>query len=218
VTSSWAPISVDGGALGARTGGVRTGGRGPAMARRLASIVAAALAAYLLLPPLMDAMRPPSATAALDQYAAQTHPDVTRVPAAGFAAAFPETPDATGHTGAFDGVTVRGASYEDDPATGYRFLVTYLDLPPVAAGRDRAVVDAALASSAHSFGGTLASHTETVVAGSRAVEFVVRNDEGAFRGRITLVGTRLYVFGVQSPAGHDALFTRFASSFALLAD
>jgi hypothetical protein len=213
--TSWAPIPVEGTAVPLRGPGR---GRAAAVLRRVASIVVAALAAYLLLTPLLDALSPGSTSSALDRYATGARPEGTRVTEGGFAVAFPEAPDRSAHHGTFDGVTVGGASYEDDPATGYRFLVTYLDLPVAAAGRDREVVDAALASSARSFGGTLASHTDTVVDGNRAVEFVVRDDAGAFRGRIMLVGTRLYVYGVQSPAGHDALFDRFASSFALLAD
>jgi hypothetical protein len=186
--------------------------------RRVAAIVVAALAAYLLLTPLLDALRPATTSAALDRYAAAPRPSVTRVNDAGFAAAFPEAPEGRTHSGAFDGAAVHGAAYEDDPASGYRFLVSYLDLPAAAAGRDRDVLAAALASTARSFDGTLASRSDSVFDGNPATEFVVRDSGGAFRGRITLVGTRLYVYGVQSPAGHDALFTKFASSFALLAD
>jgi hypothetical protein len=188
--------------------------------RRLASAAVAVVAAIVLLPPLVQAMHPASATATLDRYTRDAHPATSTFRDAGFVAAFPDTPERSVHTGAFDGRAVTGASFESDPAPGYRFVVTYLDLPAAASGRERDVLDAAVASTAHSFDGTLASSRAVTFDGGPAVEFVVRDasSSGQFRGRIALAGTRLYVWGVHAPGASDALFGRFAGSFALVTD
>ena len=178
----------------------------------------AVVAAIVLLVPLVAMLRPASSSTVIRDYEHGRRPAPERITGGGFAAAFPTTATRSAHDGAFDGSAVTGATYESDPDTGYRFVVTYLDLPAAAVGRERDVVDAAIASTARSFGGTLRSSDVTTVDGHPRGDFVVALHDASFRGRVIAVGTRLYVYGVQAPPGHDASFTRFVDSFSLEAD
>ncbi len=188
------------------------------VATRVASAAIAVVAAIVLLVPLVEALRPTSSSAAVDHYEHGVRPTPTRVVDGGFAAAFPTSPDRSAHTGAFDGTPITGATYESDPDTGFRFLVTYLDLPAAALGHERDVVLATIGSTARSFGGTLRSSSDTVVDGHPRGDFVVALHDASFHGRVVVVGTRLYVYGVQTPPGHDLSFTRFVDSFSVSAD
>lgn len=207
--STWAP-RVERAAAGERPA------RG--LAWRIASAVVAVVAAVVLLVPLVSMLRPASSSTVVHDYEHGTRPRPTRVADGGFAAAFPTTPQRAAHRGKFDGQPVTGATYESDPDTGFRFVVTYLDLPAAAAGRERDVIDAAIASTARSFGGTLQSSTVNALDGHPRGNFTVALHDASFRGRVVAVGTRLYVYGVQAPPGHDASFTRFVDSFSLDAD
>lgn len=198
----------------------RTAGERPVrgIAWRVASAVVAVVAAIVLLVPLVAMLRPASSSTVIHDYEHGTRPKPARIAGGGFSAAFPSTPQRAAHRGAFDGQPVTGATYESDPDTGFRFVVTYLDLPAAAAGRERDVIDATIASTARSFGGTLRSSDVSTVDGHPRGDFTVALHDASFRGRAVAVGTRLYVYGVQTPPGHDASFTRFVDSFALDAD
>lgn len=188
------------------------------IAWRVASAVVAVVAAIVLLVPLVAMLRPASSSTVIHDYEHGTRPSPTRIAGGGFSAAFPTTPQRAAHGGAFDGQPVTGATYESDPDTGFRFVVTYLDLPAAAAGRERDVIDAAIASTARSFGGTLRSSDVNTVDGHPRGDFVLAVPDASFHGRVVAVGTRLYVYGVQTPPGHAASFTRFVDSFTVNAD